>query len=325
MFFFGALNFWRINMAAIIQLCVRHGMILMVSLGALDIATSYFFGDPQTIASVGYMYFLEKSTFAFVYSAIYLFYCLGGGNRLMGLSWMIAYFLISQLANLGILFNASTGLLVFIIFFVCTFIADQAWLKTWLLTGFYLSLLVVLAVGVIHPQLFSFDHNSWWRVWAWQLNLRDLLHTHLVGVGFGTPYHRLITQNLLDVPHETYDSISVGSFSAIDVQYFRTQHSSFVNVFYRLGLVGGLIFAYLNVHIWRIAMRLVPRLRDRTDKNLVVAALGNFLVALTQISVHVGIETPRVLIIYVLSAALPVYLGRLALAERHREAEVAEP
>jgi hypothetical protein len=146
---------------------------------------------------------------------------------------------------------------------------------------------------------------------AWRSNLSTLWHSGLAGVGFGTPYFSITSDNMLNSMNNHFDSLSADMVSSVDQQYVRAQHSSIVNMFYRLGVIGGAIFLYLNILIARIGFA------NLTHPNPSIARMGYasfvlFVVQAVQMTVHVGLETPIFLSIYMLAATLILHVSAVA-------------
>lgn len=141
------------------------------------------------------------------------------------------------------------------------------------------------------------DANSWWRLALWKHEWSILLKTVFLGVGFGTPYaaNQIVSQLYFDP-------------SIPDVLYITGQHSSFINMFYRLGLIGGSLFLYLNVLIIKYCDKLREMLSVKEQKIIQWAELS-YLAATISIGFNVGLESPRVFISYLIFT--PIIIGLL--------------
>jgi O-antigen ligase len=185
--------------------------------------------------------------------------------------------------------------------FIAVFPFLSARLKMLLLVTLLMSLWLFAVFGLFFPDYFSGDENNHWRLMVWRNNLKSMWDSYLLGVGFGTPYHPLTTQNLINTMRNSFDSVSVALTDPVEPQYVRGQHSSFINIFYRMGIVGGLLFITLSLTPIVIAVR-QSFCRGRSDGGLLLAAVALYVLQLVQMTVHVGIEAPRFLVLYMLSA-----------------------
>lgn len=84
--------------------------------------------------------------------------------------------------------------------------------------------------------------NALWRWQYWQNEIKLLVKTKLMGVGFGTPYadnnifNEIINRDAVKIPDDAF------GYSINKVLFITSQHNSFLNMFYRLGVVGGMLF-----------------------------------------------------------------------------------
>ena len=113
-----------------------------------------------------------------------------------------------------------------------------------------LFLLLVIALIIYHYsddiyEIITTDENSLWRLRVWENEINTLSDTYYTGVGFGTSY-------------VTYDIYTIVNNSNMYFDKDRTlygrlfmvaNHNSFLNMFYRMGYVGGIIFTLLNIMI----------------------------------------------------------------------------
>ncbi len=102
-----------------------------------------------------------------------------------------------------------------------------------LLPVFIISALVVLFL------LSNSDPNTGWRLSYWKNEFEILLNNFLFGVGFGTGYGSTDLLHSINNPNVflEQDPFEISSL-------YIAQHNSFMNIFYRVGLIGLLIFIY---------------------------------------------------------------------------------
>ncbi|MEC9368102.1 MAG: hypothetical protein VX871_05355, partial [Pseudomonadota bacterium] len=207
------------------------------------------------------------------------------------------------------------GSIVFVVLFVATMLSRSHGLASMAALAMFGGLALLLAAGTVHPEILQADYNAWWRFTGWQANFAALHDSGYVGVGFGTPYRPVASDNLehamrvVQAGREAWTAHS----QPYDLIYLRTQHNSFVNIFFRTGLVGGFAFLAFNVALLFGGYRTILH-GDPARRPHLLLAMFLFVVANSQIALHVGLETPRFLIAYALSAAL---LSAL-LYSRHR-------
>jgi hypothetical protein len=100
------------------------------------------------------------------------------------------------------------------------------------------------------------------------------------------------------------------------VLYVRGQHSSLVNVFYRLGVAGGVVFLLMN---WILIIRLArASTGDGLPARLSLISCGLIVLTFFEISSNVGLESPRYLINYTLAISLSLVCLEAVRAERRR-------
>ena len=301
-----AASVWRWFYVSAFRICGRYFLVLAILLIAADWLTAIFIGDEQFAKFNDYDLYLEKGTIWLLFGFIYLARVVSRP----GISWLclfvlLAYYGGSTALGYGSLFQATTGTLIFIILLVVTVLHSRPLLCAQALAAGIAAISIGLAVGTVSPEIMSGDDNTVWRFVRWQANFISLYQTGFIGVGFGTPYLPVTTSDLehaLRIFERGADPW-VSSARIFDLVYLRTQHNSFVNVFYRIGIVGGLAFVALNIAlIWK-ALSVLPR-SDALQRQHMVLAIALFMIGVFEISLHVGLETPKFLIPYALAFAL---------------------
>jgi len=112
------------------------------------------------------------------------------------------------------------------------------------------------------------------------------------GSGFGISYFSTSAE-ALDAAYKSYLKAGPG-YGVYDSLFIRGQHSSIVNVFFRLGFIGVVVFIMFFFHILSYAEKY------KNDKN--VRALTPVLLSgILNISVHVGLESPPFLMTIAIS------------------------
>ena len=308
--------FWRQLYGAIYEFFARYFVPLSLTVMAADLATAYLFGDPLFREINGYSKYVDKLTLYFFFTLLFMARITHPArySSFAPLLLLSGYFLATRLLTYGSLFAASTGYLLtgFMLIALVTRNRPNLLVKTSLMClG---ALVALMAVGTAFPDLFAWDPNAFWRFKNWHTNFETLHQTAYVGIGFGTPYFPITSQ---DLEH----SITIlkrgsepwtGNTETYDLIFMRAQHNSFVNMFFRTGVVGGISFLVFNLLLLRDVLRRVRSADAQWTPHLQTAFV--LLVAgIVQTMLHVGIETPRFLIVYGLSVAR-VLLGTRNLA-----------
>ncbi|HBX53526.1 MAG: hypothetical protein A2275_07410 [Bacteroidetes bacterium RIFOXYA12_FULL_35_11] len=155
-------------------------------------------------------------------------------------------------------------------------------------------------------NLQDYDENVGGRLLFWQDNFETLEKTNYMGVGFGTPYFSSIGAFYLS----GYDENEV----EIDVIYVTGQHSSIINMFYRVGIIGGVLFVLFNVYVLWETRRTIILLRNQKNKQM-KELVNVFLLALVlgfmNVAFHVGLESPRVFIGYLIFISLIITINNI--------------
>lgn len=141
------------------------------------------------------------------------------------------------------------------------------------------------AVGIAPGQASAEAQNSSWRLAFWKHDLQVVAHRPLTGVGFGPPANFCYSQNsYCDDTRTSRDATTVSG-----------PHNSFVNILFRMGLLG---LTPLLVLLWlavRSALRSVRaadregRAQDGADGRLMIVL---FVYACVSASFSVALENP---------------------------------
>ena len=320
-FIIGGYHIWSVGTADVIRFSRKFGIAFLVLLPVVDIATAYLFGQFQD----GYIFFLDRGEISFLYCIVFSFYVVFTGKRMLPLLLMIVYLLACRVLSYGALFNSVGALLMALILVIISLARIAANARAAMVAAIVPLALVVMVVEIAVPSLcraqekdasviFSHAGNTAWRCETWHSNMAELVDTYLIGVGYGVPYFPFTSENWRTAEDFAQEMGVPASASATEVLYIRGNHSSLVNVFYRLGLAGGAVFLLMNwVLLWRLARAaagdgLLPRLNLISCGLLVDAFIG--------ISSNVGLESPRFLINYVLAVAFAVVCVEADAAER---------
>ena len=152
---------------------------------------------------------------------------------------------------------------------------------------FFVVPFVILLGIIVVPKLINSDANTNWRFIYWLDELATLSKTYFIGVGYGTSY---CTPNFLNVVNNANMFLDNYPTSI----FVTTQHSSFINVFYRMGLIGGLLFTIILLYPFILHKKFFKRSK---------AAFLLYYCSLFTVIVNPGLESPRFMLFYVFSYA----------------------
>ncbi|MGD9866697.1 MAG: hypothetical protein AB7U38_01725 [Hyphomicrobiales bacterium] len=297
---------WRRFHDTLATFCVRHfvPLALMIMIG--DWSTGYLLGTPGFEEFNDYNLYLEKGTIWLIFGYVYLArVMLGRGSPWLPFALLCTYFFGSLAIGYGSLFQATTGAISFAVLAAATLLCRNLNLAGLAAMGIFAALALLLAAGTIHPDLLKEDYNAWWRFTGWQYNFAALWESGMLGIGFGTPYRPVAAENLehaMRVTQAAREAWTAGA-QPYDLIYMRTQHNSFVNLFFRTGLLGGMAFLLFNIGLLAAGLRAIAS-GDPLTRAHVAMAMFVFVLGAVEIALHVGLETPRFLIAYTLAASL---------------------
>lgn len=180
---------------------------------------------------------------------------------------------------------ASAGLIAILLFpdFLSN-ILDRNFDIKFLLTIFLLIIVVFFGLEQIYSMIYA-DKNAIWRLQYWLNDVRVFAKTFGIGVGFGTTY---ATDDLFN---------TIINASALRGGLFVTaQHSSLINMFYRMGIIGGIYFVNLHLSLMKWVGNTLKKNREvgiASDNKWIVWAFGNFVFHFIIIMLNPGIESPK--------------------------------
>ncbi len=133
------------------------------------------------------------------------------------------------------------------------------------------------------------DNNVGWRLGIWTDNIKSTVNdTFLLGHGFGTSYFAsegrepgdYILQGLLT--RSNYAAETLRSYTLYQAEFVLGQHNSIINIFYRMGIIGLLLFFNLILSILKQMNQFVS---NKEAKYIMI-------ICLIFIGVNVGLESP---------------------------------
>lgn len=311
--------FWQRCYGTLLTFCATFFVPLAVAVMVSDWATAYFFADASYLLFNNHGIYADKGILSLLFAFIYLARVMTRRERhLVPMILLLVYYGGTKLTAYGSLFQATTGTVIMGILALVTVFRMRPALAAQMLVAFIAVLAAALTVATIEPDLLRSDANAYWRFSNWNSNFIALYDTSFLGIGFGTPYFPVTSDALLHALaiFQRGTEPWVGSGQTYDLIYLRTQHNSFVNLFFRTGLVGGAAFLVFNAGMLIAALRAMrtalPELRGQVLLGLTLLTLS-----LLQISLHVGLETPRFLVLYAFAVALSVLLSSAARSRSH--------
>lgn len=194
----------------------------------------------------------------------------------------------------------------------------RAWRACALVLATVVALTLVAGTGWIHRadssslavKAESKSSNGSWRLAFWQHDLRDAARRPLTGAGYGPAADFHWHQYRYDA-RRSRDPAEISG-----------PHNSFVNIVYRTGYLGGLIFLGLVLAVVRRAWRAVGAARRRGDGEAagrLRAVLAFLLFNATIAFFSVSLETPFLAIPFWLSLGLAVAMTSV---ERERAGQI---
>ena len=279
-----------------------------------DWATAYLFGDPTFRGFNDYSKYADKGILTLLFSFAYLARVMSRRERhVVPLVLLLVYFGGTKVLTYGSLFQATIGTIIMALLALVTVFRLRPALGAQLLVAFLVLMLTALTVATMNPQFLVDDANAYWRFSNWNANFGALYDTGFIGIGFGTPYFPVTSDSLLHALNilQRGNEPWAGNTQTYDLIYLRTQHNSFVNLFFRTGLVGGTAFLLFNICVIVAALRAM-RGAPTELQGQILLGLTLVVMSLLQISLHVGLETPRFLVLYAFSVALSALLSGAA-------------
>ncbi|WP_404427717.1 hypothetical protein LG296_06745 [Ureibacillus chungkukjangi] len=143
--------------------------------------------------------------------------------------------------------------------------------------------LLLIIVSNSLMGIISSDANSLWRLNVWMNEINNLKNTLGFGVGFGTAY---VDNNIF------YEVDNSNMYSTLSELFLVANHNSIINMFYRLGLMGGICFLIMNITLIAWFAKVYKNINNN-EKKYLLWAFANFAYSLIIISFNPGLESPR--------------------------------
>lgn len=305
-----AMHFYTKKYSHINEYVKRNGVLFLSVIIVLDISSAWLLGGEVFKEFNGYAYYLEKSIVWLVYGYIYYYKVSVASQRVAFYIFLATTFamLFERLMGYGTIFNAATGVILYLI--MLFFYFAKAVNSSRVLIVFCISSLALLGlllfVAPFFSALFQSDVNTFWRLESWRENIVAVIGCGGFGVGFGVSYFPA-TPEAID--YALRASLAEGStLGAYDNLFVRGQHSSLINILFRTGVLGFIVFMLFLGSIIAASIKL----KARED---VYFLMPLFLSGLFNISLHVGLESPPYCIAF--SIATGFLLSALVRSGHH--------
>jgi hypothetical protein len=283
-----------------------YGHLLLMGILFFDIATAFVFGSREFIFHNEYTYFMDKGLLWFFVTYIALF-------ALFNADWsvknkVIAVFIIGaflqNLLGFGSMFTAATGKILFLItvllYIMVALRIGRSIIGIFVISVFFASASFVF-VAPFYSDFFIDDLNTYWRLESWLDNILAVKSNDYFGVGFGVSYFP-VTQDVVDSAYRAF-LVNDKYSDYFDQAFVRGQHSSLINIFFRMGAIGLILFvAMIFIQLKRLSV-----LQSDSEYFFIMPLL---LFAFINISSHVGLENPPFLISFCMSMGAAMFALR---------------
>lgn len=189
---------------------------------------------------------------------------------------------------------ALASLVLIVILFVPDLPAKLIW-KNIKFKIISLIIIICLMLLLFFNEIYDFmfvDVNAIWRFQYWINEFKTFVQTFGLGVGYGVAYATdSIYANIFN-PNVFVQS----GYTRQSILFVVAQHSSIINMFYRLGLIGGALFISLHIKIvqWYLAIyKEVKKMNMSFELKILNWSLANFLYHFVIIALNPGIESTQ--------------------------------
>ncbi|MDK0654546.1 O-antigen ligase family protein [Clostridium perfringens] len=156
----------------------------------------------------------------------------------------------------------------------------------------------------INQFLAKKDANYWWRFNYWATEFKTLKESYFIGSGFGSTY---ASTSIFEILSGGFIDPETGTFvNSAKVLFTTAQHNSYMNIIYRTGIIGLILF--LNI-IVSLIFNYKKYLINNYDRLLYLAFINVNII----IGFNVGLESPQFLIPFYLSL-----FGLMSLEKKYK-------
>jgi len=299
------------------QYIYRHFMMILELV--MSVGLGYCIYEKGIITSVSNKMLFSLTTVAFIIGVF------GGRLLLSGIIVTCLSLLIVRKRFYGLLvaiplafpttgqstFFVCSSALIFIVVFqkwITNILRDTPRMKIFIGTT-----CIVVLIALFSEELMSYiedDANSIWRFYVWKTELNSLAKTWFTGVGFGSAY---VSDQMFSLSDNVsmYSSEARGAGNGV---FIIASHNTFVNMFYRMGIIGGLLFVIMHVNliIWALYNYWHS---NANSKKLIVWAVATFACYIFVILFNPGLEMVQFATNYVF--ALAILIATLLYTQKH--------
>ena len=168
-----------------------------------------------------------------------------------------------------------------------------------LITFLIICTFTIIVLSALLYRIILQDPNSLWRLLVWADEVGSLIKTSGTGVGFGTAY---VTENIINTVDNSnmYLDEKGNYYSGL---FLVANHNTFLNMFYRMGIIGGFLFLALNIQIIHWCIKTYIK-SDKTKSVFIWWGLLNFLYNTIITLLNPGLEMIQFAINYITSLAV---------------------
>lgn len=207
---------------------------------------------------------------------------------------------------IGILFGGSSTYVLAVMILICIMVFRQRISKYLLRKGrqkiqgwMIFTILLILVMPSLLSEQINADGNAVWRLVVWINELHSLAQTYYTGVGFGAAYVSDFilseTDNL-----DMYMKSDVGYMKGIFVV---ANHNSVLNMFYRMGIIGGGLFLVINMFLLNWCIKINSNIPKKYQGYL-WWGIANYVFNFVVILFNPGLEMMQFSVGYQLSLAI---------------------
>lgn len=224
---------------------------------------------------------------------------------------------ILYLLTLFISFNSMFSYIIAnLVFFIIIFFPKLVSLtKNKVFSLFFKYLLVIFGIVIIfnynkYLQFLSHDANTLWRWQVWTNEFNNLQKTYFTGVGFGTAY---VDYNIFDSINN-YNMYLDSGVQSSHMLLVVANHNSFVNMFYRMGIIGGTLFISCFVELLKWFNITYRKINNKQSRLKLRFSVAFFLYNTTIILLNPGIESPRFFLGFAFSLGYIYYILKTSVS-----------
>ena len=148
-------------------------------------------------------------------------------------------------------------------------------------------------------QYISDDANALWRLMVWTNEVLSLKETYFTGVGYGSAY---VTETIYN--EVSNSNMYTNDFTNNEGLFVVANHSSILNMFYRMGLIGGILYISIILITLKWYSKIYRSIKIKTSRRYLYWALINWINNLLIICINPGLESPQFATTYLLSQGL---------------------